>query len=317
MKRGALIAALLVASAGGAAAEPGQAQPAVERSRLEVQPGGKPIKQLSIENPLGDVKIEGYDGTSIQIETRKQAPDDEGLDRLRVSLVPNPDGTVRLTTTADGGAEYRKLPRGAVRIDLIIRAPREARIDAVVSAGHLEVTNMDAGGELDTATGRISVRNVSGGLTTHTLSGETTLAQVFGTIDAQALSADLSLDTIAGERLVASVNRGKIAGRRIRSRQVELTTTDGRIMLEAEASLRGRLVVASLNGDIEVRLRRSAPVLVRARGTKVNLGSAMTNAKAQQDAWLEAQVGRVAPGATPALVQLSSPHGNVQLVFVE
>jgi hypothetical protein len=311
-----LIASLLAASASVAVAEPGAA-PAVERARLEVQPGGKPIKHLSIDNPLGDVKVEGYDGASILIETRKQAPDDEGLDRLRVSLVPNPDGTVRLTTTADGGAEYRKLPRNAVRIDLIIRAPREARIDAVASAGHLEVTNMDAGGELDTASGRISVRNVSGELTTTTVSGETSLAQVFGTIDAQALSADLSLDTIAGEKLVASVNRGKIAGRRIRSRQVELTSTDGRIVVEAEAALRGRLVVASLNGDVEIRLRRSVPVLVRARGAKVDLGSAMTNAKAQQDAWLEAQVGRVAPGATPALVQLSSRHGNVQLVFVE
>ncbi|MDX2093433.1 MAG: DUF4097 family beta strand repeat-containing protein [Kofleriaceae bacterium] len=315
MKQCLLIASLL-ASASVASAEPGAA-PVVERARLEVQPGGKPIKQLSIENPLGDVKVEGYDGASIQIETRKQAPDDEGLDRLRVSLVPNPDGTVRLTATADGGAEYRTLPRGAVRIDLIIRAPRDARIDAVASAGHLEVINMDGGGELDTASGRISVRNMAGVLTTNTVSGETSLAQVFGTIDAQALSADLSLDTIAGERLIASVNRGKIAGRRIRSRQIELTSTDGRIVLEGEAMLHGRMVIASLNGDVEVRLRRAVPVLVRARGTKVDLGSAMTNAKAQQDAWLEAQVGRVAPGATPALVQLSSRHGNVQLVFVE
>lgn len=307
------VIALVLAGGGGLAA----AEPVVERSRLEVQPGGKPIKQLAIENPLGDVKVEGYDGASIQIETRKQAPDDEGLDRLRVSLVPNPDGTVRLTTTADGGAELRKLPRGAVRIDLIIRAPREARIDAVASAGHLEVLNMDAGGELDTASGRISVRNVSGELITHTVSGDTSLAQVFGTIDAQALSADLSLDTIAGERLFASVNHGKIAGRRIRSRHVELMSTDGRIKIEAEAALRGRLVVASLNGDVEVRLRRSVPVTVRARGTKVNLGSAMANVKKQQDAWMEAQVGRIAPGATPSLVQLSSRHGTVELVFIE
>lgn len=309
-----LALALVLATAGVAAAEP---QPAVERSRLEVQPGGKPIKQLSIDNPLGDVKIEGYDGTSIQIETRKQAPDDEGLDRLRVSLVPNPDGTVRLTTTADGGAEYKKLPRGAVRIDLIIRAPREARIDAAANAGQLEVLNMDAGGELDTASGRISVRNMSGELITHTVSGDTSLAQVFGSIDAEALSADLSLDTIAGEKLFASVHRGKIAGRRIRSRQVELMTTQGRIVLEAEAALHGHLVIASLDGDVEVRLHRTSPITIRARGTKVNLGSAMANAKAQQDDWLEAQVGRVAPGATPALVQLSSRHGNVELVFVE
>ncbi len=104
----------------------------VERSRLEVQPGLHAFNQLAIENPLGNVRVEGYDGTAIQIETYKHAPDDDALDRLRVSLVPSSDGTVRITTSVDGGKEYRPVARGAVRIDLIIRAPRNTRVDAAV-----------------------------------------------------------------------------------------------------------------------------------------------------------------------------------------
>src|SRR5204863_4243245 len=96
----------------------------IERARLEVQPAGRSFKQITIDNPLGDVVIEGYDGTAIQIETKKSAPDDEALERLRISLVPNPDGTVRITTTADRDKENKPLGRRAVRIDLKVRAPR-------------------------------------------------------------------------------------------------------------------------------------------------------------------------------------------------
>ncbi|HEU4730470.1 MAG TPA: hypothetical protein VFT22_21375, partial [Kofleriaceae bacterium] len=133
-----------------------------ERSRLTIEPAGHAINRLSIENPLGDVKVEGYDGTAIQIETHKLAPDDDSLDRLHISLVPNPDGTVAIKTTADTSKEVRPVARGAVRIDLVIRAPRDARVEAVVSSGTLEVVNMDAGGDLDSASGPISVRNVQG-----------------------------------------------------------------------------------------------------------------------------------------------------------
>ena len=116
---------------------------------------------------------------------------------------------------------------------------------------------MDNGGDLDTASGRIDVRNVSGELSTHSMSGPTQLTQVFGSVDAQTLSSQIELDSIGGERLVASANDGKIAGRRVRSRHVELTTVNGMIVLEGETPLRGRLIVASMRGDINVRMRRS------------------------------------------------------------
>jgi hypothetical protein len=284
-----------------------------EHARLELAPAGHAFKALQIENPLGDVKVEGYDGTAIMIETHKQAPDDDTLERLRVSLVPNPDGTVRITTTADHTPESKPVARSAVRIDLVIRAPRSAHVDATVSAGKLEVSNMDGGGELDSASGALTVHNLSGELVTNTVSGPTTLAQVFGSVDAAAISADLDLDTIAGERLIASANHGHIAGRRVRSRDVELTTTEGKIVLEAEAALRGHLVVSSLRGDVEVHLHRHGSVLLRARGTKVDLGQQQT-VHPQPNGWTEASFGQ---DEHPALVELRSTYGNVQFTVVE
>ncbi len=285
---------------------------ATERSRVELAPAGHAFKQLSIENPLGDVRVEGYDGTAIRIESRKHAPDEDTLDRLRVSLVPDPDGAVRITTTADRTLESRPVPRSAVRIDLIIQAPRDARIEAASSAGKLEVVNMDAGGDLDTASGPISVDNVHGELWTHSVSGETKLTTVFGSVDAAAISADVDLDGIDGDKLVASVHHGSIAGRRVRSRDVELTTSDGLIRLEAEAVLHGRLVVASMHGDVDVKLHRHGipGMLVRARGTKVDLGTA---AQTQPDGWVQKTLGDC---KDPALVLLRTDVGNVQLTVV-
>jgi hypothetical protein len=282
-----------------------------ERSRLSIEPSGHAIKRLSIENPLGDVRVEGYDGTAVQIESHKFAPDDDALDRLHISLVPNPDGTVAIKTTADAGREVRPVARGAVRLDLVIRAPRDARVEATASSGTLEVVNMDAGGDLDTASGPISVRNVQGEVLTHSVSGLTRLVQVFGSVDAQTLASDVDLDTIGGERLVASVHHGRIDGRRVRARDVELTTTEGRIVLEAEAALRGHLVVSSVHGDIDVQLRRHGAVLVRARGSKVDLGAPM---RTQSKGWVESMFGQ---SADTALVEIRSPQGSIKFAIIE
>jgi DUF4097 and DUF4098 domain-containing protein YvlB len=307
--RALMIAAMLISVP--AYADP--KAPLVEKSRVEVKPAGKPFKQLQIDNSLGNVRIEGHDGSGIMIETHKSAPDDETLDRLRVSLVPDPDGTVRIVTAADPSREGSAQPKSAVAIDIIIHAPRDAHIDASVGSGKLEVVNMDGGGELDSASGAISVKNISGELYTHSLSGHMTLTQVFGPLDAATVSSDLDLDTIGGEKLVASANQGKIAGRRVRARDVELTTMSGNISLEGESTLRGHIVVSSLKGDVDVRLRRHGSMIVKARGTKVDMGAAAVS-QLLSNGWSQTTFGQ---GQDPAIVELHSHRGVVRFAIVQ
>ena len=171
---------------------------------------------------------------------------------------------------------------------------------------------MDAGSDLDTASGPISVRNVQGDVLTHSVSGMTRLVHVFGSVDAQTLASDLDLDTIGGERLIASVHRGRIDGRRVRAREVELTATEGRIMLEAEAALRGHVLVSAFHGDVDVQLRRHGAVMVRARGTKVDLGAPM---QPRPNGWVESSFGQAASDA--AVVEIRSPQGNVRFAIIE
>jgi hypothetical protein len=284
-----------------------------ERSRVEVKPPGKPYKQVTVDNALGNVRIEGYDGNAIIIETNKRAPDEEALERLRVSLIPDPDGTVRITTAADPLPESKPLPRSAVSIDVVIRAPRNVRIDATVGSGKLEVRNMDAGGELDSASGAITVESVNGDLYTHSVSGRMSISNAFGPVDAATISSDVDLDSISGQKLVASANDGKITGRRVRARDVELTTIRGAISLEAEAVARGHIVVSSLRGDVDVRVRRQAQnaMVVRGRGTKVDLGSQQVSLVGK---WQEAKFGT---GGETTIVELRATRGILRFALIQ
>jgi hypothetical protein len=302
------VLAVLVLATGVAAADDG----ANEKSRVDVAPSGHAFNQLTVDNPLGDIRVEGYDGNAIRIETRKHAPDEDTLDRLRVSLVPDTDGSVHITATADGGREVKPVKRGAVRIDLIIRAPHDAHVEATAASGKVELVNMDAGGELDTASGPISVHNVSGQVFTHSVSGPTVLESVFGSVDAQSINSDVDLDSINGDKLVATVDSGHIAGRRVRARDVELTANHGKISLEIEASLHGHIRVASTHGDVDVKLHRHGAILVRAAGVKVDLGS--QQAATRNDGWREFSLGT---GDDAAALEMRSRYGNVVFAIVD
>ena len=325
IRRGLAIAAAFAAAGAAsiAAAEPARTAPGKahdaggvsEHAQFNFAPVGPGFKQLAIDNPLGDVRIEGYDGAAIQIETIKHAPDDETIDRLRVSVVPGSDGVVRIGTAAESGRERKHVTRGAVRVDLVIHAPRAARIDATVAAGKLELVNMDGGGELDTASGAIVVRNVAGELWTHSVSGTMSLTQVFGSVDAASVASDLDLDSIGGEKLVASVDRGKIAGRRVHSQLVELTSTDGAIQLEADAALHGRVTVSSLRGNVAVRLHRHGMIDARVRAPTAELAGQRLSPGA--DGWAHAEIGHAQAGEAASMVELASRFGVVQLVVLD
>jgi len=318
VKPAALIALVLVAAAGMARAdEPAEetAEAAVfEHDVVEVQPGKKPIKTLTIDNQLGDIRIEGHDGKGLIIYAYKRAPDDAALDQLRVSLVPDPDGPVRITTAVDRSVEKTTLPAGQVRIDLVVRAPRGAKVDARVGEGELVVRNMDAGGDLDAGAGAITVENVAGTVYARSVDGDQSFAEVFGDLDAQALSADLLFETVRGDELIASVHDGTISARKIASKHIELRTTRGKIHLESELSLGGKLVVASRSGDVDVRVKSAGALKVKAfAGGDLALAGAESTTDADRE-WVKARYGK---GKRAAAVELRSKFGDVRFAIVE
>ncbi len=285
-----------------------------EHDVVEVQPGKKPIEALTVDNQLGNVEIIGHDGKGLIIYAYKHGPDDDALDQLRVSLIPDPDGPVRITTSLDRSAEKTTLPADEVRIDLVIRAPRDAKVDARVGRGRLVLRDMDAGGELDAGAGQIEVENVSGSVYARSVDGNQSFETVFGDLDVGALTADLAIDTVRGDELVASVHDGAIDARHVKSKHVELRATKGTIKLDGELALGGSLVVATRRGDVDVSVRAAGAIKLKARaGATLSLlgAESTTNDDAE---WVKARYGK---GKRAAAVELRSRYGDVRFAIVE
>jgi hypothetical protein len=296
------------APAAGPADRPGDV---VERASLTVAAGKRPIRAVSIDNPLGDVRIEGHDGTSVQIESVKHAPDAATLARLRVTLVPDPDGTVRLTSALGDGRERPPAALGAIRIDLVVRVPRAARVEGRVGRGTLEARNLDGGAELDAGAGAIVVANVAGGVLARSVDGDQHFAQVFGNLDAHAVDAQLDLDTVRGQTLNAQVYRGAIDGRHLASRRMRLTAIHGDITVATEAQPGGSIVVSSVDGSVNVTVHSPGRVRVKARA-----GGTLTLAGATPagDRWVEQQFGA---GRSVGAIQLQSRFGDVSFSLID
>jgi hypothetical protein len=257
-----------------AASAPASPVSLVQRDVVEVSPArGVHIDLVDIDNRLGDVRIEGHDRDSISIMAVKRAPDQETMERLKVSLVPDPSGPVAITTSLKAGQEARPIPAGSVRIDLVVLAPRRARVRAQVWKGRVEVKGVDNGAELATDDGDIDVSQVSGAVSTQSGHGRHTFAQIYGAVNAQAVDGDMDLDLVRGDRLDAIMNEGNLTGRRLRVRDLSVRITRGNVRLEGEAMPGGRYAVASYWGNIEVRFSGKLPlrVLARARFGAVNL----------------------------------------------
>lgn len=289
----------------------------IERAEFEAGVVGRAVGEIAIDNSLGDVRIEGYDGTTVAVVAVKHAPDAASLRRLRVESLANPDGSVRLTTRltdrGSGGGERPAVALASVRVDLTIKVPRAATISGRVTTGRLEVANVDAGADLDSSTGPIVVRNVAGVVFARSLAGSQRFEEVFGSLDSHAVDGDLAFDSVRGAALTARAYAGDIDGRRVASKQVRLSSISGSIDLEAEPQAGGSVAVTSLRGAVDVRLRGAVGVTVRARaGGRVTLAGAVAPSSA--DRWVEARYGA---RRDRAAVQVESRFGDVSFALMQ
>ena len=244
--------ALLLAPAAAAAQEPDAF--VVERDNVEIAPApGIEIERLDIDNRLGDVTIIGRDQPGISLAVVKRAPDEETLERLKVNLVPDPSGVVRISSALLVGEEMRAIAAGTVRIDIQVHAPRAAAARARAWNGNLGVTGMGRGADLTTHEGEIVVTNVQGAVVTRSMRGRQRLSDVTGPVTADETFGDVDLDGIRGASLAARVHRGTVTATRIRSQTVSITTTFGDIHFRGELAAGGRYELRSYRGNVDAR----------------------------------------------------------------
>ncbi len=311
----ACIGAGIFASVGFAQPEPTRnvdANGVYEVHPVEIAPhSGVSVSAISIRNSFGHVQVRGHDGPNLRIRAVKRAPDEKTLDRLRVKLVPDPaNGSMQIRTALSPGNNAAPIAKGSIRIDLVIEAPRKAKINAHLRKGLLTVSDMDNGASLKADLGDIEVQNCSGLVRTSTVRGKQNLREVFGTVDAHGLVGDLALRMIHGQSLSAMVHRGSVTGRGIRSKHVSIRTTVGNIVIAGEAQTGGTYQLATHTGDIKLRFRSSSKLAVTARSPRrISLPTSLHA--------VEVSPG-VFAGTTPApiaTVSLGAQNGDVRVAW--
>lgn len=285
-----------------------------ERSVVEVAPAGKlSVTAVAVDNRLGSVRIEGHDGDKVVIQAVKRAQDNATLDRLKVSLVSDPDGGVRIGTSIATGRDLMPIPRGSVRVDLVVRAPRSARANARVWNGKVSVIGMENGAKLIANEGDIQVYNSLGTFVTSSAQGKQELQKIVGSVDARGLIGDMELAMIRGKRLAAAVHNGNIVGRKIHMSELALRTMKGNIVLHAEVVLGGRYNVSTYEGNVQISFGNKIAMNIRARAPRgdITLPPQLRPAKKTHDGTMAASY----QGSNPAIIDVYANVGHVAFAF--
>lgn len=311
----ATLAGLVPAAADPESGTQAPARGVVERDVVYVDPPpGTTITHVIIDNRLGNVRIEGADQPGITVMAKKRAADHQTLDRLKVTLVPDPSGPIRIATALLAGEKAGPIAAGSAGIDLVIRAPRAALAEATAWKGRLTVTGMDGGARLTTNEGKIVVDNVAGQVVTYAARGDQDIKNVFGSLDAEGLIGDLALVSVTGKSLVAAVHRGTITARDIRVHEAELRVFSGHIDLLAEVVLGGHYRVQTVTGNIRVRMRGHAPVQVTAFSKNGRV--AVARGLSPQRTLSEAVIGHRGPARGASSWEVTSRMGNIRFVVL-
>jgi hypothetical protein len=286
----------------------------LERDKLDIAPhAGVEIRSIEVDNRLGDVTVLGWDEPTVSLSVQKRAPDGETLERLKVNLTPDPGGALRVASALLFGREARPIPAGTVRIDVTLSVPRGAHLDVKAWNGKLSVTGLRAGARLTAHEAEVTVTDVDGPVAITNTRGRQRLSEVEGTVTSAATFGDLLFDDVGGDSLAASVHEGSVTATRIRSRMVRIRTTFGHIVFQGELLAGGRVDLGSYRGDVRVRFRRGALVMVDARSRQGAVDSQIELADIGRPETNRLRGTFGPPLRKPALLQVSSIVGNVSL----
>ncbi|MDH3197657.1 MAG: DUF4097 family beta strand repeat-containing protein [Candidatus Krumholzibacteria bacterium] len=266
---GAVAAGLLVAVAGGAAANKVERE---ERKTVTVSDQTR----IVVKNARGKTAVVGSsEARAITIVARKivrerdAARAERMLDELRFEVLER-DGEIVVETHGDDVSENRRLwaliGRGEVAvIDYTIEVPRSFSADVQASGGRIRVTGLagaaratatsgdivllDIGGDAlaEVTSGSIEVRGVRGDLKARATSGETVVERVEGDLVAEATSGDVVASRVGGNAFVRLVSGDLVLDGCLGD--VTLRTSSGDASIQDAG---GGVSAQSSSGDLEV-----------------------------------------------------------------
>jgi hypothetical protein len=254
-----LLAALVVATAGGAAAEERQrararsAQPAAEvqsdreRRVFPVTAGSA----VDVSNISGDVRLAAGAGDSVVVETVRRGRRRGDQLRLEMRQVGN-RVVVRVTGTRSN--------RGTDTIDITVTAPRDAAVVARSVSGSMGLTGLDGESRLETVSGDVEVTRAANLTLAKTVSGTVTVRQsasagtmTLNTVSGSVVATDLRTRGLDAASVSGAVRLDRVDALRVVGRSVR-----GGVEFHGPLTAGGRFEFTSHSGDVRLRLPAGA-----------------------------------------------------------
>jgi DUF4097 and DUF4098 domain-containing protein YvlB len=127
-----------------------------KQTRVVPLPAGK---TLSIEITIGNVRIEGWDRSDVEISVDRRAPSTAQLDRAPITIEDTPSRVLVRVIQPDGATDP------LIRSDLVVRVPLSAVIDRVqVMEGRIAISRFAGTITADIRRGPIEGKDLSGTL---------------------------------------------------------------------------------------------------------------------------------------------------------
>jgi len=186
-----------------------------EEFAFVINPGGR----ISLENINGDIRITGDEGDTINIVARKQAGNQEYLDKLKIVVDANSD-YIRIETRHPSNINswFNRGNNHSGSVSYEITVPTGVNLD-----------------KISTVNGDIEIRSMSGKVKAETVNGD---------LVASGLVSDVDLETVNGG---VDAEFDSLAG----SQRVSVEAVNGRIVLTLPADTSARLHAETVNGRID------------------------------------------------------------------
>lgn len=211
-----------------------------------------PGASVSVENPLGDVKITGVADApaKVVVERTVWGPNEVELKNLLESIEVAISGTdSRLEVRINAPEDFEQ---GTV--DLEITVPRALGTTHVKTRfGDVEIAHVDAAVEVITDSGQVTLEDIGGNVRAQTNSDSIHLKQIRGTASVATKSGNIEASNIEGG-LVANTASGDIRAKAIEGERLECKSVSGDVRVE-EVGLRSPMdiVCESISGQVYLK----------------------------------------------------------------
>jgi hypothetical protein len=200
---------------------------------------------LSIENASGDIHIDAYDGSTVNIVAHRQASSNDALAQVKVEVVATKD---KLTIRSI-------YPPHCVNCDISyeILVPRSAALVANDESGDVRVSGMNGDIDVNTESGDIAIHQAGGRVFAEAASGKISIDGAAGVLRAKTASGDISVRGSQGN-VEARASSGNVSARFTSigsAREIKLEALSGDVLLTMPRGTSAAISAETAAGSIQ------------------------------------------------------------------